>query len=197
MGLNLTCNGICQRVGAYSYVETAKNILLRTALYYCIDIQKKGTDDFGVIGELIHHIENVLKHVKSNVTYKVNGRAYHMIRLQKIDYNYLETNLEEIRDLMNLYNIYGIIHWIRHSDCNGSLDSIKAEEVIKTLQITVKPSIQYFIEEEDTTDFNHLKYLFGFDDIDETLSGEQIVEKYYLYNVFNESIKSGEDIIFC
>ena len=197
MGLNLACNEICQRVGAYSYVETAKNILLRTALYYCIDIQKKGTDDFGVINDLINHIRNVLKHVKSNVTYKVNGMAYRMVRLQKIDYDYLETNLEEIRDFMELYNIYGIIHWIRHSDCNGILDSIKAESIIKTLQITVKPSIQYFIEEEDATDFNHLKYLFGFDHVDEKLSGEEIVEKYYLYNVFNESIKSGEDIIFC
>ena len=197
MGLNLACNEICQRVGAYSYVETAKNILLRTALYYCIDIQKKGTDEFGKIHELIHHIKNVLKHVRSNVTYKVNGRALHMVRLQKIDYDYLETNLEEIRNFMNLYNIYGIIHWIRHSDCNGSLDSIKAEEIIKTLQITVKPSIQYFIGEEDTTDFNHLKYLFGFNDVDETLSSEELIKRFYLYNVFNESINSGEDIIFC
>ena len=210
MGLDIVCNGIGERVGSYSGVHTTRKVMLLAALYYCIDIEKKGTDEFGVIGALIHHLKLILTQKTSETKYNFHGEVRTITHIHEIDYDHLHENLEEIELLMGFYSIFGIIYWVDHSDCDGTLNSLKVRSILNALRIIIKPSIPYFIKQHNKetehsteityTDYNNLQWMFG-DIIDdstmETLSDDDIINSFYLHDVFNESIESGDDIIFC
>ena len=210
MGLDIECNGICERVGSYSGVHTTRKVMLLAALYYCMDIEKKGTDEFGVIGALIHHLKLVLTQKTSKTKYNFGGQEHIITQVHDIDYSHLRENIEEIELLMGFYSIFGIMYWVNHSDCDGVINCLKARSILNALRIIIKPSIPYFIKQHNKetehsteityTDYNNLQWMFG-DIIDdstmETLSDDDIINSFYLINVFNESIDSSDDIIFC
>jgi hypothetical protein len=85
-----------------------------------------------------------------------------------LDYKHFKSFIEIADD-----NMVGLYKWVYHSDCEGYLTSEDSEKILETLKV-IYPYLdsRYFINDENK------------------------FEEFYLYNIFNDSVETGCDVVF-
>lgn len=87
----------------------------------------------------------------------------------------LPIDYKHFKNFINIADDYmvGLYKWIYHSYCEGCLTSIDSSEILQTLKV-IYPYLdsRYFIDDKIE------------------------LEKFYLYNIFEDSVETGCDIVF-
>ena len=155
MGLDLICSSMDVRVGSYSMVHKVRNYLIESLINYLT----KGITDKP-------NNNSVYERINKQAKIELLDLLNQVIINNEISYQ----KLIEIKPELSICNLNGFTCFINHSDCDGGINSIEAEQFIATLD-TVKDFMNKDIFHED---------------------GE-----FYLKKIFEESINTGEVIIFC
>lgn len=213
MGLDIYCDDVGARVGSYSGVHDHRKILLKCALYYIqylIDNREKTklTNYKDELNALKEHLDKMLIGKKKSLNVLNTDVSYY----DPINYHHYYQNENDINSLLKLFNLEGVLYFVIHSDCEGEITSSESKAFIDFLSITISKSLPYFADEEnkkplddqDNNDecgysiFNLFRDEFNincnnYNDFDQ----ENIHKHYYLYDVFQKSVDSGNDVVFC
>lgn len=213
MGLDIYCGDVSSKVGSYISVHIHRKILLKCVLYYVqylIDnrVKTKPTICNDELNRLKEHLEKMLicKEKSLNISNISNKKVLYYV---PIDYDYYENNDNDIYSLLQLFNIEGVLYFIIHNDCEGEITSSESKDFINFLSLAIPKSLPYFEDEKNKKpigcqDENNYSIFNLFND-DYNINcnnyndfdKENIYKHYYLYNVFQESINSGKNVVFC
>jgi len=187
--------------------EEQQDIIIETTISLTYDKPNESQQYFNLI-QLKEHLEKVLTPKVRTTYYKrSDGTTQQFDSVDEINYDYFIVKFSEIESCLEQNGLIGIMYWVNHSDCEGRISSNEAKEIIEFLSKTINTSLKYFAEKEKTTseETNQRNKYTIFDYLDGGITSENYMEQdlediyksYYLYDIFYESVESGEDIVFC
>lgn len=176
MGVDIYCNDIHTRC-TYMGLQRFRLLLLKATLKY-IENSKK---ELQIIYEKNHHYgreiqdyENDYKMIMEYIRDLIMGGCG---MFSKPNYSKI---CSHSNDLLKLFDLYGIIIFVNHSDCDGYFTKGEATDIMNSLQYTCT----YMDYDDD--------YLVNYDD----KPAERKIEDLFIYDVFKQCIDTGVPVSF-
>lgn len=169
MGLSLICNDYHVGVGSYTGVHHRRKNWVLATIQYLKQWELDHKPDESKEDGLYEMILNSdnCKKLIKNLEEWCVGHAPFYL----LNYTMI---VEADLDLLRVFGLNGLYTFVNHSDSDGFLTPNESGDILETLS-----KIYLYLDEED------------FDGDNKKL------ENYYLYNIFNKSLESGDLIVFC
>lgn len=151
----------------YSGVHIFRANIIKATIKYIEENRTEILENYEEDEYMVETFNECYNYLKSLLNENVDENNLFSERINYDNFNMTESNK------LKLFGLYGIIPVVYHSDCDGSLTYGEAYDFMQVLK-----KIFIFIDKSD------------FDD--------EIVKlrRYHMYKVFNECIKTKENIIF-
>lgn len=157
-----------------------------------------------IANEAINHLKKISTIRETEQQYNIGDTVSTIKSTSYIDYKYLQENWIKIVSTMINFNLDGVLYWVNHSDCEGIFKPEQCKNLLHYIKVVIPEALNGFKRDNKDNQNRHslFMYLYEIDNKDVTTDNytdftpEQLCKAYYLYDVLNESVESGELVHF-